>query len=105
MTMLANILKDRVTIQVKTITQTSTGETVVWKPVSTRYARVIPLDAKARAAYMQNKSEVTHKIIFNKGVITLTLGNNRILHGSKTYEPMEPTADIGHSTVVMVKEI
>ena len=102
---LANVLKDRVAIQVKTTTQTDTGETVIWSPVATIHARVIPLDARARAVYMQNKSEVTHKIIFNKGIITLTLGNNRILHGSKTYEPMEPTADIGHSTVVMVKEI
>lgn len=99
------MLKDRVSIQVKTTTQTSTGETEIWKPVSMRYARVIPLDARTRLAYQQNKSEVTHKIIFSKGTVTLTLGNNRMQHGSKTYEPLEPTADIGDSMVVMVKEI
>lgn len=102
---MANALKDRVSIQVKTVTHTSMGETVVWTPVSARYARVIPLDAKARAAYMQLKSEVTHRILFTKGAVTLTLGNNRITHGSKTYEPVEPTADIGNSMVVMVKEV
>ena len=102
---MANALKDRVTVHVKTTTQTALGETVVWKPVASRYARVIPLDAKARAVYMQTQSEVTHKIIFAKGAITLTLGDNRIKHGSKTYEPMEPTQDIGNSMVVMVKEI
>lgn len=99
------MLRDRVSIQVRTATTTSMGETVVWKPVSMRYARVIPLDARARAVYQQNQKEVTHKIIFSKGAVTLTLGNNRIKHGSKTYEPIEPTADIGESMVVMVKEI
>ncbi len=102
---LANALKDRVAIQVRSATQTSIGETVIWTPVSTRYARVIPLDARARAIYQQNKSEVTHKILFRKGAVTLTLGNNRIKHGSKTYEPLEPTADIGDSMIVMVKEV
>lgn len=102
---LANALKDRVIIQLRVATQTALGETVVWTPVSSRYACVIPLDARARAIYMQNKSEVTHKIIFRKGAVTLTLGNNRIKHGSKTYKPMEPTADIGSSMVVMVKEV
>lgn len=102
---LANALKDRVMIQVKTATHTSMGETVIWTPVSARYARVIPLDAKARAVYQQLKSEVTHKIIFRKGAVTLTLGNNRIKHGSKTYEPLEPTLDVGDSMVLMAKEV
>ena len=95
----------RVHVQVKTTTQTALGETEVWKPVCNRYARVIPLDARARAVYMQMKSLVTHKIVFSKGAVTITLGNNRIKHGSKTYEPMEPTQNIGESMVVMVKEI
>ena len=97
--------RDRVQIQVKTTTQTALGETEVWKPVTHRFARVIPLDARARAVYQQNQSEVTHKIMFAKGAITLTLGNNRINHGSKTYELVEPAQDIGDSMVVMAKEI
>lgn len=101
---LANALKDRVQIQVKTTTQTSLGETVVWKPVSTRYARVILLDARARAVYQQLQSEVSHKVIF-RGSVSLTLGNNRLLWKDKTLEPVEPTAKIGDSTVVMVKEV
>lgn len=101
---LANVLKDRVIIQVKTTTQTAGGETVVWKPVETRHARVIPLDARARAVQMQLKSEVTHKIVF-RGSVSLSLGNNRLLHGAKTYELVEPPQVVENTTVVMVKEV
>ncbi len=68
---LANILRDRVLIQVKTSTQTALGETEVWRPVESKSARVIPLDAKARAVYMQMKSEVSHKVIF-RGSVSLS---------------------------------
>ena len=101
---LTNILKDRVTIQLRTSTQGVLGETVVWSPAGTHYARVIPLDAKARAIYQQLKSEVSHKVVF-RGVVTLSLGNNRILHGSKTYELVEPTQIIENSTTVICKEV
>ena len=101
---LTNALKDRVQIQVKTSTQTALGETEVWKPVESRHARVIPLDAKARAVYMQMQSEVTHKVIFRDS-ISITLGNNRLLWKDKTLEPVEPTQALNNSTVVMVKEI
>lgn len=101
---LANMLKDRVIIQVKTTTQTALGETVIWKPVETRYARVIPLDAKARAVYMQMQSIVTHKVIF-RGSVSLNLGNNRLLWGSKTLEPVEPPQLLNDTTIVMVKEV
>lgn len=99
------ILRDRVHVQVKATTQTALGETVVWRPVASRHALVIPLDARARAVYMQNKTEVTHKIVFRKGSVTITLGNNRINHGSKTYEPVEPPEIRGDAMAVMVKEI
>jgi len=102
--MLSSILKDRVTIQLRVATQTAGGETVVWTPVQTLHARVIPLDARARAVYMQMQSVVTHRIVFRGGV-SLSLGNNRILHGSKTYEPVEPAQEIGDSVIIMVKEI
>lgn len=101
----ANLLRDRVQIQVRTTTHTALGETVVWKPVASRYARVIPLKAEARAAYQQLNSVVSHKIIFSKGAVSLSLGDNRILHGSKTYEPVEPPQVIGDSIVVVVREV
>lgn len=101
---LANMLKDRVTIRVKSATQTAMGETVVWIPVESRSCRVIQLDAKARAVYQQLKSEVTHKIVF-MGNVNLSLGNNRILWKDKTLELVGPTSKIADSTVVMVKEI
>lgn len=102
--MLTNILKDRVQIQVKTTTQTALGETVIWTPVETRYARVIPLDAKARVIYQQLQSQVSHKVIF-RGSVSLSLGDNRLLWKDKTLELVEPVQEIGNSSVVMVKEV
>lgn len=104
MTALASVLRDRVHIQVKTATRTALGQTEVWTPVQTLFARIIPLDAKARLAYMQLKSEITHKVVL-RGNVSLDIGKNRILHGSKTYEPVEPPQVVDDTTVVMVKEV
>lgn len=101
---LSNVLKDRVLIQVKTITRTALGQTEVWKPVETRHARVIPLDARARAVYMQFQSEVSHKVIF-RGNVTLSIGNNRLLWGSKILGLVEPPLNIDNTTTVVVKEV
>ena len=103
--MLANVLKDKVIIQERVATQTAGGETTVYKPTQERYARVIPLDAKARAVYMQMQSEVTHKVVM-RGSVTLNLGKNRLLWGSKILEPVEPVQTLDDKTsVVMVKEV
>ncbi len=101
--MLSSALKDRVRIQLRTSTQGPGGETVIWSPVETRYARVIPLDAKARAVYMQMQSEVTHRIVM-RGTVSLNLGKNRLLWKDKTLELVEPTQELDNTTVVMVKE-
>ncbi|MBA7569927.1 hypothetical protein ES708_11669 [subsurface metagenome] len=101
---LADKLRDRVSIQVKTTTPGPLGETEVWKPVETRHAQVTPLDAKARAVYQQLQSEVSHKVIF-RGSVSLSLGNNRLLWKDKTLEPVEPAQAIEGKTIVMVKEI
>lgn len=101
---LANVLKDRVIIQVKTAVRTALGQTEVWKPVETRHARVIPLDTRARLSYMQLKSEVTHRIMF-RGSVSISLGNNRLLHGAKTYELVEPPQVVENTTIVLVKEV
>lgn len=98
------MLKDRVQIQLRTATQIATGETVVWAPVETRHALVIPLDARARAIYMQMKSEVTHKVIM-RGVVELNVGSNRLIWGSKTLEPVGPPQIVEDSTVVIVNEV
>ena len=102
--MITNLLKDRVQIQLKTATQTSLGQTETWTPVETRYARVIPLNAQARAVYMQMHSEVTHKIVMG-GQVTLNLGNNRLLWKDKTLEPVEPPQNLNGATVIMAKEV
>ena len=101
---LANILKDRVQIQVKTTVQTSTGQTEVWAPVQIRNARVIPLDAKARAVYQQLQSQVSHKVIF-RGNVSLTLGKNRLLWNDKILEPVEPVQYTEDSASVVVMEV
>ncbi len=98
------LLKDRVTIQVRTATLTAMGETVVWKPVQKKYALVIPLDARARASYQQLQSQVTHKVIF-EGSVSLSLADNRILWKDKTLEPVEPAEERGKKTIIMTREI
>ena len=101
---LANVLRHRVQIQLKVTTQGPTGDTVIWKFVRNRYARVISLDAEARAVYMQMKSEVTHKVVF-RGTVDISLGNNRMLWKAKTLAPVGPPQELDNSTVVMVKEV
>jgi len=101
--MLSNILKDRVQVQEKTTTQTATGETEVWKPVQWLSARVIPLDAKARAVYQQLQSHVTHKVVLS-GNVSLSLGKTRLIWGAKTLGLAEPPQVLGQTTVVMVGE-
>ncbi len=100
---LTNILKHRVTIQLRVATQTATGETIIWTPVETRSARVIPLDARARAVYMQMQGIVSHKIIF-RGSVSLSLGDNRLLWKDKTLVQVGPVLELGHTTVVLAKE-
>lgn len=96
-------LKDRVQIQLKTVIQTALGQSEVWSFVETIYARVIPLDAKTKAVYMQMQSEVTHKIVM-RSTVALNQGLNRFKWGSKTLTLVDPPQIIGNSTVVMVKE-
>ena len=103
--MLANILKDRVTIQLRNAIQTSTGETVIWTPVEKRYCLVVALSATARAVYQQLQSQVSHKVIF-RGSVSLSLGDNRLLWGSRTLEPVEPVQTLDDKTsLVLVKEV
>jgi len=101
---LADKLRYRVAIQVKTTTQTALGETAVWKPVETRYANVVPLDAKAQAIYQQLKSEVSHKVTF-RGDVAIALGSNRLLWRGKVLEPVGPVQNVDNSTIVAVKEV
>jgi len=101
--MQVNLFKDRIQIQQKTVTQTATGQTVIWKPIQTKYGRKIPLDTKTRIQYQQLKSEVSHKMIFKDGV-TLDLGTYRFYHGGNTYEPIDPPVSLANNTVILVKE-
>ena len=53
--MLANLLRDRVRIQLRVATMGATGETVTWVPVETRWARVVAIDVRAQAVYHRDK--------------------------------------------------
>jgi len=80
------------------------GQTVVWAPVQTRYGRVIPLSAQARVEYQQLNTEVTHKIVFEKG-ITLNLADYRFKCLDKTYEPSQPPITLEENTAIVVSEV
>ena len=102
--MLTNLFADRIQLQEKTVVQGALGQTLTWKPVQWKYAAVIPLSAEARAQYQQLNSVVTHKIIL-RGDVTITLGNYRMKHGAKIYEPAGPTQLIDGNTVIVCKEV
>lgn len=102
--MLANTLKSKVQIQEKTITQGALGQTVVWKPVSNYFARVLPLDVRAIASYQQLNTVVTQKVLL-RGIVTIELGKYRLLHGSKIYEPASSAKHLDKSTEIVVKEV
>lgn len=102
--MLAGILKQKVKLQEKTVVQGALGQTVVWKPVQDLHARVIPLDVRAVAQYMQMDTVVSHKIIL-RGTIEINLGTHRLLHRDKTYEPSQSAKHYDNVTEVVVKEV
>jgi len=106
--MLANLLTSKVQLQQKTATQGALGQTVTWEPVQTIYARVVPLNVNALAQYQQLNTVVTHRIVL-RGEVDIDLGEYRLLHGSKTYEPQVSAkhfkADSTTLTEVIVKEV
>ena len=102
--MRTNLLNQRIQIQSRTVTEGAMGQTVVWAPVQTRYGRVIPLSAQARVEYQQLNTEVTHKIVFEKG-ITLNLADYRFKCLDKTYEPSQPPITLEENTAIVVSEV
>jgi len=99
----ANILKDRIKLQVKTIAQGALGQTVTWTPVDDVPARVVALKAESRVAYQQLNSYVTHRVELGTGV-TIALGTNRIIWRTKTLEPVEPPTVAGSRQMVLCQE-
>ena len=102
--MLTNLMKDRVLLIQKTITQGALGQTVTYKPVQWKYCQVKLLSAQGRLQYQQLNSEATHEVQFRSDV-TVSLGNYRIKWGSKTLEPTDPARLVDGNTIVPVKEI
>jgi len=102
--MLSNILRSKVTLQKKTISQGPLGSTVTYIPVHEYYARVIPLDVRTIAQYMQLNTVASYEVLMRKGA-TITLGNHRILWGNKTLEPTATQRERDGVLVIPCKEI
>ena len=96
-------MNDVLRIEERTGTLGGSGDTVVWNPIETRHAAVIPLNASAILAYQQMNSQVTHKVVF-KGLCTVRLGDHRFQWGAKTLIPVVPVQTINGNTVVLVRE-
>ena len=102
--MLASMLRSKVKLQEKTITQGPLGQVVTWKPIHEYYARVIPLDVRTIAQFMQLNTQVTHKIIL-RGAVEVNLGSHRILYEDKTYQPQQSAKHVNGVTELIVLEI
>ena len=98
------MLRDRITILQRVATMTAIGETVTWVPVEKRYARVVPMNAKARAIYQQMQSHATHVVTLRDDV-SLSLGDYRILWKDKTLDPTDPPTEREGVTTIAVEEI
>jgi len=107
--MLPGTFRDRIQIQHRTVIPKATGVDETWANVETRAARVIPLDARARAEYAQLRSEVTHVVEFH-GRVSLALGDDRLvwMTGSSVLELADPpryTTGRANCTRVAVREV
>ena len=102
--MLTNLLKDRVLLIKKTITQGVLGKTETYIPVGWKYASVKPLSAQARVQYQQLNSVVEYEVTMRKGD-TITLGNYKIKWGNKTLEPSAPMKELDDSIIIPCKEL
>jgi head-tail adaptor len=102
--MKSGMLKQRVYIQQKDITQGALGQTITWKPVRDVYARVIPLKVQTIAQFQQLNTKVSH-MIHMRGTVNIDLGDYRILHKDKVYEPRQSAKHFEDMTEVVVEEI
>ena len=102
--MLASMLRSKVKLQEKTIIQGPLGQVVTWKPIHEYYARVMPLDIRTLAQFMQLNTVASYEVLMRKGV-TITLGNHRILWGNKTLEPTATQRERDGVLVIPCKEI
>ena len=102
--MLSNILRSKVTLQKKTISQGPLGSTITYIPVHEYYARVMPLDIRTIAQFMQLNTSVTHKIIL-RGAVEVNLGSHRLLHKGKTYQPQQSAKHADGITEIIALEI
>lgn len=102
--MKASMLKQRVYLQQKQVSQGALGQTVTWIPVQELYARVIALDTRTIAQFQQLNTVATHKILM-RGEVTVDLGDYRFVHKDKTYQPTQSAKHFEDITEVIVEEV
>lgn len=102
--MIANTLKSKIQLQEKNISQGALGQTITWKPVQNLYGRRIPLDVRAIDQYQQLNTVVTDKYIF-RGTVEINIGQHRLVHGARTFEPQSSAKHFDGVTEVVVKEV
>lgn len=93
-----------VLLQTATITVGVVGQTVTYDAGTSYRARRIPLDVKTIASYQALDTVVTDKYIF-AGNVTIQIGKNRIVDGTKTYEPATSAQHFDEFTAVIVREV
>jgi len=101
---LTNTLKDKCTLQTKSVTSGALGDVETWSGTTTYWCRKVPVDVKTITAFMQLNTEVDCRFILG-GELTIELGNHRIIHKGKTYELVTSAQDIEGNTSVLVKEV
>lgn len=82
-------LRDRVTVQTSTRTQSVGGTTVTWADDRATWARVIQTNAEGRARYQQaGYTHVTHEVVMRDQAFTLA--GHRLVWGARVLEPLGP---------------
>ena len=104
----AGAYRHRVTIELRTKTETFEGVSESWAAVETRWARVVIVSTKGEAEFNQvGLPKVRDKIIF-RGKVTLAMKDHRFVYKSNYYEMVEPSLDpdgLGNETTVAIRRI
>ena len=86
-------LRDRLTLQDRTVIDTPGGTEDVWTTVSASWARVVQVGALGASRYQQaGYTNVTHEVVMRADA-TVTLAGSRFLWGARVLEVLAPPHD------------
>ena len=79
-------LKQRITLQRRSITQSSSGEpTETWTDLGTRWANVTPLSAKEYQLAQQTNADITHKVTIRYTNNFTPTTTDRFIYNGRTF--------------------